>query len=216
MRPSEENLVQSILDSWSSMHGLFAAVRELPLEVDEKIASLFTPRERELLEAHRHQGRRRSWVGGRLAAREALRRWCIARGQSPRGWEILREPSGRPAIAGRPDLHVSISHSGTLAVAVVGNRPVGVDLEAQDERPDALARAFFSEPERRWMRDDPPQARRRCNELWTRKEAVSKLLGQGGTLSFSALSVLDGHTPWCLDSASTASYAISLALPGEC
>lgn len=208
-------LIQAILDSWSSEHGFCSAVEELPSFLDQNHVTAFSQNERDLLDSHRHPGRRRSWVAGRLAARKALKKWSIANKEPVADCEILRDPSGKPRISGRQDLHLSISHSGTLAVAIVGKCPVGVDLERQEDRPDSLARAFFSPEENQWMRQDPGQRTRRCNELWTRKEAVSKLLGKGGSLVFSRLPVLDGQTPWSLKSASTSCYSISLALPGD-
>lgn len=207
--------IASVLYVWSERHGIAAAVQEiLPAhgDPDPDLRAEFSPAELRLLGSHRHPGRRASWVAGRLAARRAVRSWCRRRGQAVEAIQVLRRESGEPRLVEHPELHVSISHAGDLAVAVVCDRPLGVDLEGLEARPDALVEFFFSASERDWIRRVPSETSLRCNLLWTRKEAVSKLLGTGGELLFPRLAVLDEERPWAIDSASTPSHAISLAM----
>jgi phosphopantetheinyl transferase len=207
--------IASILEAWSERRGIGAAVQEIIPSLgtsDSAAREGFSKAEVSLMESHRHPMRRASWVAGRLAARRALRSWCQRRSEPFSKIQILRRESGEPRIVGYPDLHVSITHSGNLAVAVVGERQLGIDLEQLDVRPDSLVRFFFSPSEQEWIRQIPSESSLRCNLLWTRKEAVSKLLGKGGELVFSRLPVLDEERPWAIDSASTSSHAISLAM----
>lgn len=209
---SELDTLQSILDDWSHRHGCAASACQIPSAEAHSSLPMLSDRERDLLATHRHPKRRLDWLGGRLAAKEAARRWALSRDEDPSGVEILKETSGKPILANRDDLHLTIAHSGDYAVAVVGNRPLGIDLERLEERPDSLACAFFSPDEQKWVRQDPSLRSRRCDEVWTRKEAVSKLLGKGGQLLFSRLPVLDDPAPWILETAATDEYTISLAL----
>jgi 4'-phosphopantetheinyl transferase len=141
--------------------------------------------EQSLWSAIRSEKRRVEFLAGRIAAKRALGapRFGMSRGAS-----ILRDPSGAPRIAGREDLFVSISHTNPYAVAVVSARPVGVDVEADDPRPAGLSRYFFSHREKRLLFGlGPEPMRRTVNQLWSRKEAVSKVVSLGGALPFNQL-----------------------------
>jgi 4'-phosphopantetheinyl transferase EntD len=102
---------------------------ELPEEVPENTPG-FHPDEWNAV-ADRRGVRRRTWLGGRFALREALRQMGGPTdqplGSSPRGAPLL--PSGYVG---------SVSHKSTLAVALVvpaqGDERVGVDVE-ELERP---------------------------------------------------------------------------------
>ncbi len=205
----------SILDGWSRTHGIRWAIEPVPRgDSVEEVASRsrFSPSELDALNRFRHGDRRASWIAGRLAARKAIASWYRREGMPSRHHEIPASRSGAPGIEGREDLHLSISHSASIAVAVVGNRRLGVDLETLEERPGSLVRSFFSEPEQRWIEAVPSERTHRTNTAWTRKEAAAKLLGKGGTLRFTELPVLDGETPWTIESGRTSEHAISLAL----
>jgi 4'-phosphopantetheinyl transferase len=212
---TDARFIEETLDDWRSRHAVFGTVQELPAvwrELKRGVLPAFSARELDILNRHRHPVRRASWVAGRLAARRAIAKYCRQHQEVGSRWEILRSPWGAPEISGRQDLCLSISHAGSLAIAVVGSRPLGIDLERQDDRPQSLGRAFFSDDEYSWTRCEPLLCRRRCNELWTRKEAVAKLLGKGAHLNFSRLPVLDWQAPWRILSTSSLGYAVSLAM----
>lgn len=207
--------LDSILEGWSAKHEICWAVGSVPTadSAEEVVSrSRFSDSELDALNRFRHGGRRASWIAGRLAAREAIASWYRHEGGPASLHEIPASRSGAPRITGREDLHLSISHSGSIAVAIVGNRRLGVDLETLEDRPDSLIRSFFSESERLWIEQIPSERTRRGNTAWTRKEAAAKLLGKGGALRFADLAILDTETPWTIESASTSEYAISLAM----
>lgn len=64
---------------------------------------------------------------------------------------------GRPRIAGRPDLHASVSYADGLALLVVGTVPLGADVEAEGPAPAGFA----------------------DRAAWTAREAALKLTGDG-------------------------------------
>lgn len=86
--------------------------------------------------------------------------------------------NGKPSLAGRPDLFVSLSHCARGVMAVIGDIPVGCDIEVI-RRPyagncDDIADYCFSEMER----DRIARANDRSEEftrIWTVKEALFKL-----------------------------------------
>lgn len=91
---------------------------------------------------------------------------------------------GKPRLAsGLPSMGFNLSHSGELGlVAVARDRSVGVDVEQVRGVLDArsIADMHFSRAERQALRSFPPAEQQeaffRC---WTRKEAVTKAVGEG-------------------------------------
>lgn len=86
--------------------------------------------------------------------------------------------TGRPSLAGHPDLHISLSHSeGAVAVAV-DTAPVGIDIEVLAlPEPDVVA-FTMNDGERELIShaDDPAV---QFVTLWTMKESLLKMTGEG-------------------------------------
>lgn len=99
--------------------------------------------------------------------------------------------NGKPVAE---NLFVSISHSKGKCAVCVSEREVGIDIEKISDRDfEKIARKTFSEKEREYyFNSKSPQM---FYEIWTRKEAYSKISGDGirdimrGTDTFS----LDGY-----------------------
>jgi 4'-phosphopantetheinyl transferase len=94
-------------------------------------------------------------------------------------------PNGKPQIdrrASQPELHFNISHSGDCCLLAARRRcPVGIDIEAVRDLPDALAiaRRFFTRSEADLLARLDGDARRHAFfALWTHKEAAVKALGE--------------------------------------
>ncbi|MGY1621450.1 4'-phosphopantetheinyl transferase family protein [Geodermatophilus sp. SYSU D00965] len=92
---------------------------------------------------------------------------------------------GKPRLRDAPEVHLSVSHSGScVVVAVQAGSPVGVDVEEVgrfDPRElDELAEAVLAAEERDQLARRPAAARAQAfTTYWTRKEAVLKATGQG-------------------------------------
>ena len=87
------------------------------------------------------------------------------------------EALGKPRIAGRPDIHFSISHCPRCVCCAVSDAPVGVDVE-QIQYDGALARQVFCADELSLIEaasDRPLEFTR----LWTMKESYLKMTGEG-------------------------------------
>ncbi|WP_185994382.1 type I polyketide synthase [Nocardioides campestrisoli] len=130
----------------------------------------------------------RTWLLGRIAAKDAVRREVVERGREPLfpvEVRIANERSGRP-VASTPtelDLRVSIAHSGQLGVAVAAvGHEVGIDIELVAERSSIFESASLSPQEHALFLESAPHGRDRDRELtrwWAAKEAAAKAIGTG-------------------------------------
>lgn len=136
--------------------------------------------------------RRREWLMGRCAAKDAVR-LLLARHKgvqlAPADIEIVADPYGAPRAEGawtrrlRVQPAISISHSRGTAVAVAGldsGQLVGFDLESVSRRPEDFEAIAFSMDERALlaaMRQDLRQEW--ALRMWCAKESVAKALGRG-------------------------------------
>lgn len=108
---------------------------------------------------------------------------------------VIYRASGQPAVEGRPDLSISLSHSGAVAALAIGREcALGVDLERV--RPiaqiDRLARRFFSEDETAAvLRCPEPERLFAFFRTWVRKEAYLKGLGGGVPSRLRSFAVLE-------------------------
>jgi 4'-phosphopantetheinyl transferase len=165
---------------------------------DGYAASILTGQEEGQFRRFRGWKRKVEWLAGRIAAKSAFERYSAPAGSTAPMLpaSVLNNEARVPYILDHPEVHVSITHSHGYAVAVVAPFDVGVDLEKIEQRPLALTHYFFSEEEQKlalevgedsWARD--------CmiTRIWSRKEAVSKFLRQGGKLDFKKLNVVDSE-----------------------
>ncbi len=102
-------------------------------------------------------------------------------------------PSGKPYLAGQPDYHFNLSHSGPWVAAAEHPSAVGVDVEAVARRPipvEAFAQRFLSRVEAADLLALPAQERLvHFLDLWTLKESYVKALGDGLRVSLSSFTV---------------------------
>lgn len=133
---------------------------------DELLAMLNCQDEyRPFLERVSAEGRRRE----RLASRVLLARLL--------GYEacVGYRVDGAPFLPGSP-LHVSISHTRDFAAVIVGERPVGIDIEYRSDRVWKIRERFLSPDELAML--DPSHEMEQLLICWCVKEALFKLLGQ--------------------------------------
>jgi phosphopantetheinyl transferase len=124
---------------------------------------------------------RRAWLLGRIAIKDAVRRarWAAGAGpQFPVEVEVRADAQGRATVAG---VHVSVSHKDDVAVAIVGARPVGIDVETIAPRTESFVRISFSDEELALGATAGHDPNEWMTRLWTAKEAVAKMRGTGMT-----------------------------------
>jgi phosphopantetheinyl transferase len=137
--------------------------------------------------------RRRGWVLGRLAVKDAVRHLLWADGEGalwPAEIFVGNDERGKPRVRGLhgrvlPDLEVSVAHCAETAVAVV--RPaagfgVGIDIEEVSERPPGTVEFALGPAEREVLATclamgESPELW--FTRFWAAKEAVAKARGTG-------------------------------------
>jgi acyl transferase domain-containing protein/phosphopantetheinyl transferase len=145
--------------------------------------------------------RRIEWLLGRIAAKDAVRRWLhkhFAIRVCPADIEIEPNVQGRPTVHGDwsakvPQIpNISIAHcSGTALVAVGPGhtaKGVGVDIERIGQMTDGAQHAAFNTEEQKLL--SGLNANEWPLRVWCAKEAAAKAIGYGmkdGPLSFVAL-----------------------------
>ncbi|MEG0918364.1 MAG: 4'-phosphopantetheinyl transferase superfamily protein [Anaerovoracaceae bacterium] len=102
--------------------------------------------------------------------------------------EILRDNMGKPYIEGKP-FHFSVTHSGEMALVVISDSNIGIDLQERLPKDiEGLAERFFSEKEAHhidlWGDDG-------FLDIWVRKEALTKYLGSSLMRVLSEYDVVD-------------------------
>jgi phosphopantetheinyl transferase len=144
--------------------------------------------EREREEYMRQNPRaQRLWLLGRIAAKDAVRRWLFEHGRAachPVEVSLANDESGRPTVSGpfNADLRVSIAHTQWVAVAqATEGTPVGIDVERLEDRSTGFVEVAFSSQELAVITDGCPEPERGewLTRGWAAKEAVGKAVGTG-------------------------------------
>lgn len=99
--------------------------------------------------------------------------------------EIHRVGLGKPKLI-HDFLHMNLSHCSGLAVAAVGNMPLGVDAEAPRQVRESLMRKVCTADEAEAILGAADR-NLAFSRFWTLKEAYAKYTGEGIGLDFSAL-----------------------------
>ena len=134
---------------------------------------------------------RRRYVVGRGALRAIVGGYLQ---EEPAHLGIAYTQFGKPFVANPgTNLHFNISHSDTLWVAAVCvDKPLGVDIERESARIDAMAIAerYFSEREKAEIAGIPAGDRTRAFfRLWTAKEATMKATSLGFALDLDRVEI---------------------------
>ena len=126
-------------------------------------------------ESFRAEKRQHEFTLGRAAARTLLSERL---GVAPRDVPLSVAEDGGLVVTGS-DLHVSISHTARQAVAAVGNRPVGIDLEAIKDLRSDIRRFIFHEADYELFAELPLAPTRAQILAWALKEAALKARRSG-------------------------------------
>lgn len=87
--------------------------------------------------------------------------------------------NGKPFLRDYPDIHFSLSHCRDAVLCVVDTQPIGCDIETINRKiTPALIRYCFNEEEVREIENAACPQEAFCR-LWTIKESVLKLTGEG-------------------------------------
>ncbi|MER6358388.1 4'-phosphopantetheinyl transferase superfamily protein, partial [Streptomyces sp. NPDC001634] len=188
--PERNTLSQARPGGWSLLHERWPDLASRELIMRNSLSGA----ERSEYAAHAPRGRRQ-WLLGRIAAKDAVRKWLWDHGEGPvfpAEIRVHNDELGRPYVSGLhgrtlPPLDVSLAHRAEAGVAIVrphtpGPGP-GIDIEEVVERgAETLATAL--------REDELTLLRARCaatsesealwfTRFWAAKEAVAKAEGTG-------------------------------------
>ncbi len=142
-------------------------------------------------EGLRFERRRDEYLLGRFVAKVALGRYL-----GERNWTAIEVSPGifqQPLVrhAGRDLAAVCITHSGGSAAAAAfpAGHPLAIDLERLDPDRLGILKSQVGPAEVETAGLPPEEALRRVTQLWTAKEALSKVLRCGLTCPFEVLAV---------------------------
>lgn len=128
--------------------------------------------ERERAKAISSDAARAAFVAGRAGVRRAA---SLYTGISPGDLLLEAAANGKPFFANAA-IHFNLSHSGGAVVAAFSGLPVGIDIEPRGRCRDfeGIASRFFHPDEAAAVNGEESFLR-----LWTGKEAMLKLSGEG-------------------------------------
>lgn len=161
--------------------------RQLPAETVERLKLDVSPANRRRIERFRFWQDAQRTLLGELLARVLLMEHCGLANE-----EVLLQTDeyGKPALAGRPDVHFNISHAGEWVAVALDGAPVGVDVEHIVPIDFAISAQYFSPPEHEELLAQAEADRLEFFfSLWTLKESYIKAVGKGLSLPLRSFSV---------------------------
>jgi 4'-phosphopantetheinyl transferase len=149
--------------------------------IDERQAGLLSKEEWARSQRFERQEQVRAFLGRRVILRQLLARYASCR---PADVEYRSSPGGKPLAGGAADgIGFSSSSSGSrLVLAFLAGMEIGVDVEELRWRPGLgeVALRYFNPAEQARLAGLPQDLRQRqFFSIWTRKEALAKLSGEG-------------------------------------
>jgi len=175
---------------WASrVSTILAAAANLGLLDDDDRASLRPLRDRRAKD---------SATAARILLRLALSA-MMDRRVAPQNWRFARSSSGKPFIKDNSEaIDFSVSHIDAVVMIAVGRGVgVGIDVETvEQEFEEQIVDHFCHASERKILGALPAAQRRRVFlELWTEKEAYTKMLGLGHSFDFQSVCVRNLQKP---------------------
>ncbi|MBQ7922906.1 MAG: 4'-phosphopantetheinyl transferase superfamily protein [Clostridia bacterium] len=114
-------------------------------------------------------------------------------------WKIGTEPLGKPfaipPVSSAPDVHFSLSHSGTFWIIALDDHPLGLDIQ-QHKGPCTLSlakRYFHPEEIAFWQKNGEKSDV--FYDIWCAKESYVKYTGEGITRNLAGFSVFHPPVP---------------------
>lgn len=163
-------------------------------------------------------GERRAELSARASDMSALcslfaelivrRHISLETGIHPSSVEIVRSRNGKPRAVGYDEFHFSVSHKGTAVCVEFSPSPIGIDIEAAVRPNLRVAERYFTKNELAAMSKAEDKAEIFFT-VWTRKEAYSKMTGQGLSCGFERVETLGGELDAIAETICLGEYVIS-------
>lgn len=87
-------------------------------------------------------------------------------------------PGGKPYLSGYPKLHFNLSHCNKAVACAISSAPIGLDVEQIQPVKDSVLRFVCNAEEIAQVQQAPNPQIAFC-QLWTQKESLLKLSGEG-------------------------------------
>ena len=162
-------------------------------QTPEEIIRYMKSQEKTAFQKIKNNKRKMEYLAGLIAAKELYSQ--IEKNPEVFGKiEIRKTAKGQPYIYNlkdkkKSDLFISISHSENYALAAIGSKPLGIDIEKIEDRNESFYKEAFTERERGTISNDKELG----TVYWTIKEAVSKALGEGLNISLHDIEITDNQ-----------------------
>jgi|GEM_PF-1561491 len=155
----------------------------LDADTCRRALSLVSPERRAKALAISHARSRALSVGAALLLDLLL----IPHGHRERQQHYLVGPHGKPALALLPQLHFSLSHTGTVAACAIARSPIGLDVQRPVAvSPAVVARVCSAEEQAALQPLSDIHRRAAFARLWALKESWFKAVGTGITDRYPA------------------------------
>lgn len=146
--------------------------------------SLISARRKEKILQYKNPAPARLSLGAGVLLRIAMERCGIAEKQDALQYSAF----GKPYLADA-DFHFNLSHSGTYAVCVYSDKPVGIDLQQIKDTMPKHTKKILSDAEELYLSSLKEREKRRTfYHLWGKKESLIKWDGRGLRLPLQELS----------------------------
>lgn len=155
------------------MHKLFIDSNIHDFNLQEAFGKISASRREKALRFKHEQGQREC-VLAYLLLKRALKEVYGIEGNP----EMVEQEGGKPMLKDHPEIHFNLSHCKAGVACVVGDEPVGVDIERVRKYNESLAHHTMNDKELQEIEASTDKARAFIR-LWTRKEALLKLTGEG-------------------------------------
>ena len=163
----------------------YAGIRGLGDEKNWEKMMCFLCQERiEKINRYRKKEDKLRGVAAGLVLEYGLRK----RGLSQKNLHFTLKENGKPEIMECPEMYFNLSHSGDYVAAAFADMPIGIDVEHFRESGAKIAERFFSEEERRYLKEQPGASS--FTRIWTRKESYVKATGMGLRLPMDSFSTV--------------------------
>ena len=173
------------------------------LDIEDALSKVSEQRREQALKFVHESGRRLS-LAVYLLLMEGLRNeYGIT---EPPVFEYLE--GGKPVIKGHHEIHFNFSHSGKVALCAIDSQPVGADVETPRKITPSLIAYTMNDAEQALIAS-APESLTAFLALWTKKEAVLKLTGEG--IRNDLKSVLAHPENYVFETKTTAKYIYSVA-----
>ena len=149
-------------------------IAEMSEEQTERLINSLPEWRREVALRYKHLQGRRECAVGYIELLRGLRE-CFGINSSP---SFSYNEHGKPFLKEYPDLFFSISHCREAVGCFIADQPCGLDIEyIRKAKPDLVRHTMNQEETEAIFSAESPDIA--FTRLWTRKEAVLKLLGMG-------------------------------------